>query len=201
MSSTEKCEGLNLIDGSTKYKWDRLVKRCYLWYQLRWNRRISSWEKIGPTWFVWIFVLFSTISGLPFDEWILPKLPMPFVYSVERNTGYHDTGVISGALVTILGSDLGTKSQYPSSTQFLFDLTFHHRLFNRNLSPLQPYWALYWVLVLLLCSLRSEWMAACSGHSGYYIYRRGYWSSSLPYGMEHLRFFLLADHLPIINGY
>ena len=72
---------------------------------------------------------------------------MLFVYLVERNTGY-DTGVISGALVTI-GSDLGPAelSNGQKVSILLLGslcLTYHHqRLFNRNLSPLRPHWALY----------------------------------------------------------
>jgi hypothetical protein len=78
---------------------------------------------------------------------------MPFVYLVERNTGY-DTGVISGALVTI-GSDLGPAelSNGQKVSKLLiggFCLAYHHQcLFNRNLSLLQPHWALYWAVLLL----------------------------------------------------
>ena len=57
---------------------------------------------------------------------------MLFVYLAKRNTGY-DTGVISGALVTI-GSDLGPAELSngqkvsilllgPESRRFLFDLS------------------------------------------------------------------------------
>ena len=55
---------------------------------------------------------------------------MIFVYLVERNIGY-DTGVISGALVTI-GSDLGpaelSNGQKVSILLLCgFCLTYHHR--------------------------------------------------------------------------
>lgn len=53
---------------------------------------------------------------------------MLFVHLVERNTGY-DTGVISGALVTI-GSDLGpaelSDGQKVSILLGSFRSTYHH---------------------------------------------------------------------------
>lgn len=53
------------------------------------------------TWFIWILVTCSSISGLLFGE----SLPRPIENPTNFVQGY-DTGVISGALVSI-GSDLG----------------------------------------------------------------------------------------------
>jgi MFS transporter, SP family, solute carrier family 2 (myo-inositol transporter), member 13 len=129
MSSTEKSEGLNLTDGSTNGA-DSLkdVIRDIDSGEINELAVVAEGEE-RATWFVWILVLCSTISGLLFGEWILPML---FVYLAKRNTGY-DTGVISGALVTI-GSDLGPAELSngqkvsilllgPESRRFLFDLS------------------------------------------------------------------------------
>lgn len=66
--------------------------------------RAEGEEKV--TWFVWILVLASSISGLLFGKFLRSlfiSILSGYLYTLY--TGY-DTGVISGALVTI-GSDLG----------------------------------------------------------------------------------------------
>ena len=122
----------------------------------------------------------------------------------ETLSGY-DTGVISGALVTI-GSDLGSvelsNGQKVSILQAVSvqSLTCHHHFligiyhFCDHVGRFIR-WSYCW------CSLRSDWTTACSRHSGYYIYWRSYWSSSLPYGMEHgpsRFFFFVVNYLLII---
>ena len=58
----------------------------------------------STTWFVWLLVLCTSISGLLFGM-IHYSLDSPRAHVANIQLGY-DTGVISGALVTI-GSDLG----------------------------------------------------------------------------------------------
>ena len=74
--------------------------------------------------------LYSALLYL--DYFSVSELPislMLFVYLVERNTGY-DTGVISGALVTI-GSDLGPAELSNGQKVSIilpggFYFTYHH---------------------------------------------------------------------------
>ena len=136
-----------------------------------------------------------------------PILLIPF----ERNTGY-DTGVISGALVTI-GSDLGpvelSNGQKVNILLLLvlggFCLTYHHSPTSFIIIGIYHFCDHIGGFIGRSCcwrSFRSDWKTACSGHSGYYIYWRGYWSSSLPYGMEHgpSTYFLRCNYLPILHN-
>ena len=68
MSSTEKSEGLNLADGST-YGADSLrdVIRDIDSGEINELAVVAEGEE-RATWFVWILVLCSTISGLLFGE-------------------------------------------------------------------------------------------------------------------------------------
>ena len=136
-----------------------------------------------------------------------PILLIPF----ERNTGY-DTGVISGALVTI-GSDLGpvelSNGQKVNILLLLvlggFCLTYHHSPTSFIIIGIYHFCDHIGCFIGRSCcwrSFRSDWTTACSGYSGYYIYWRGYWSSSLPYGMEHgpSNFFsFFCNYLPIVQ--
>ncbi|KAG6847251.1 hypothetical protein H0H93_009272 [Arthromyces matolae] len=71
------------------------------------------------TWFVWILVLCSTISGLLFGS--IPIFTYFAFHTKLLLTGY-DTGVISGALVTI-GSDLGTSQLSNGQKEFITSAT------------------------------------------------------------------------------
>lgn len=79
MSSTEKSEGLNLADVSTNEA-DSLedVIRDIDSGEINELVVVAEGEE-RVTWFVWILVLCSTISGLLFGEWIRQLSPMPFI--------------------------------------------------------------------------------------------------------------------------
>lgn len=76
------------------------------------------------TWFVWILVMCSTISGLLFGTLRLLSSPSSALFT-SFWLGY-DTGVISGALVTI-GSDLG-PAELSNGQKVCFELVQTHYL-------------------------------------------------------------------------